>query len=76
MQLLGWICTSPGRIFNPTALYIIIFNVQIAQATHIPTLHASHPTCALKGQNPSAVGTALGNAAHNKTRPNGAKAFC
>jgi hypothetical protein len=33
------------------------------------------PTNTLKGQNPSAVGTALGNAAHNKTRPNGATAL-
>ena len=31
--------------------------------------------CALKGQNPSAVGTALGNEAQNKTRPNGATAL-
>jgi hypothetical protein len=35
----------------------------------------SAQTNALKGQTPSAEGTALGNEAHNKTRPNGAKAL-
>ena len=42
---------------------------------HIYNLYAVHPTTALQGQNPTAVGSALGNEAQNKTRPNGAKTF-
>ena len=67
--------TWGGRTYNPTTHCTINF-----QCSNDPSYAHSQPpcyapTCALKGQPPSAVGTALGNATHNKTRPNGAKAF-
>jgi hypothetical protein len=51
------------------------FDAPTTKATHIHNLPATHPNHPLKAQPPSTVGIALGNAAHNKTRPNGAKSF-
>ena len=53
---------------------IIFFNTPTIKAIHSQSPRFA-PTNALKGQPPSAVGSALGINAHNKTRPNGAKTF-